>query len=123
MEKLLVIVAFSVLLIIPIVTQNSFAGAGPDEDKDNDGFSTNQGDCDDNDETVFPGAPEKQDGKDNDCNGVIDEGFEILVGGTLISIESTSLIISGTQKFSWMIPVILTGLGIGLFVFAKSEST
>ena len=30
-------------------------------------------DCDDNDDTVYPFAPELCDGKDNDCNGVVDD--------------------------------------------------
>ncbi len=50
-------------------------------DVDNDGFNSadcpvNPGtDCDDGDDTVFPGATELCDGKDNDCDGMIDEGF------------------------------------------------
>jgi len=37
------------------------------------GFVTVDGDCDDNDATVLPGAVEICDGQDNDCNGVVDD--------------------------------------------------
>jgi len=46
------------------------------------------------------------------------------VGGSIIPIESTSLILSGAQTFSWMIPVVVSGIGIGLFVVSrKSENS
>jgi len=49
---------FSIALVsmILITSQSpvAFAGAGIWEDKDNDGYSTEQGDCDDNDPNVYP---------------------------------------------------------------------
>ena len=48
-------------------------------DADGDGHyapgscQTPNDDCDDNDPTIFPGATELCDGKDNNCNGEIDE--------------------------------------------------
>jgi len=47
-----------------------------------------------------------------------------VIGGEIIPIESTSLILAGTQSFSWMIPVTLSVIGIGLFVVSrKSENS
>jgi hypothetical protein len=48
----------------------------------------------------------------------IDSNNEV-IGGEIIPIESTSLILAGTQSFSWMIPVTLSVLGIGLFVASR----
>lgn len=42
-------------------------------DADGDGWSVSCGDCDDNDPMVYPGAMEIMDGKDNDCDGMVDE--------------------------------------------------
>ncbi len=48
---------------------------------------------------------------------------EQTVGGELLPIETTSLLLAGAQSFSWMIPVVLSGIGIGLFIFRKSENS
>ena len=44
-----------------------------------------------------------------------------VVGGEMIPIEQTSLLLAGAQSFSWMIPVILSGIGIGLFVVSRKS--
>ncbi len=41
------------------------------------GYVADNSDCNDNDSDIFPGNPEACDGKDNDCNGQIDEGVKI----------------------------------------------
>jgi len=41
------------------------------------------------------------------------------IGGEIIPIETTSLILAGAQSFSWMIPVVLSVLGIGLIFLRR----
>jgi len=67
------------------VTQTAFAGMVEAVciDNDGDGYSKTGGncgavDCDDNDDTIHPGALELCDGKDNNCDGEIDEGGDLL---------------------------------------------
>ncbi|MES2647624.1 MAG: MopE-related protein [Bacteroidota bacterium] len=40
-----------------------------------EGYVLQAGDCNDDDANIYPGAPELCDGKDNNCNGQIDEGI------------------------------------------------
>ena len=44
-------------------------------DADSDGVTVDDGDCDDANAAIFPGADELCDGKDDNCNGTVDEGL------------------------------------------------
>lgn len=48
-----------------------------DEDRDGDGFSPNQGDCADLDPNRFPGAEDTCNGIDDNCDGRVDEAFDL----------------------------------------------
>ena len=48
----------------------------PENDCDRDGQTVGAGDCRDDDNTVKLGGVERCDGKDNDCDNQIDEGFD-----------------------------------------------
>lgn len=48
---------------------NDYSG-GPDDDDDRDGWS-NAADCNDRNASVYPNAPEVQNGRDDNCNGTI----------------------------------------------------
>ncbi|MBT9558108.1 MAG: right-handed parallel beta-helix repeat-containing protein [Myxococcales bacterium] len=54
----------------------AFGGiGGPELDKDGDGVTVSEGDCDDANATIFPGAIELDDNKDNDCDGIVDNPY------------------------------------------------
>ena len=86
MKKALVILTTSlVLLYVGACVGDDWFGEnnGPTpsgEDKDNDGFSKADGDCDDTDNLIYPpaegkpGAPERENCLDDDCDGEVDEG-------------------------------------------------
>ena len=62
----------------------------------------------------------------NEIRNLISKGYGngCFVGGEIIPIDATSLILAGAKSFSWMIPLVLSGIGIGLFVVSrKSENS
>jgi hypothetical protein len=55
----------------------SSSSGGDDTDDDGDGFTENQGDCDDGDAGVSPDAPEICNQADDDCDAMTDEGYDV----------------------------------------------
>ncbi len=74
--------------------------------------------------TLFSqGGVEICDGMDNDGDGEIDEGLNCplqAVGGELIPLDTTMVLLAGTQMTAaWMIPVIVSAIGIGIVIARK----
>ena len=74
---------FAWLVVVSLVAGcagDKSEGAGEtDPDADGDGYPASE-DCDDTDPSVYPGAVEACDGKDNDCDGVTDLDDADVVG-------------------------------------------
>src|SRR4051812_15943893 len=76
MRRSILALAFAFLACNP--TQDKSAADSSDDtagvfDEDGDGYRVSEGDCDDGDTLVYPSAEEICDGKDNNCNGSIDD--------------------------------------------------
>ena len=55
---------FALACVLPVVP--------PEPDADGDGYTVEEGDCDDGRASVYPGATETCDGVDDDCDGTVD---------------------------------------------------
>jgi len=88
---------FSIALVsmILITSQSpvAFAGEGGFEDKDNDGYSTFQGDCDDNDPNVYPGHGCFEGERSIEIESDVNDGF--VVGPDEIVVISNSATVDG----------------------------
>ena len=57
-----------------------------------------------------------------DSNNAFKIAKDIPIGGTLIPIDTTTLLLAGVQSISmWMIPVVVAGIGIGIFVIKRRK--
>jgi len=85
----ILLIAIVSMIIITSQSPAAFAGNGGWEDKDNDGFSTFQGDCNDNDATVYPG----QDCEPLDfLDYITDETLDLIEEEELTASEARGLI-------------------------------
>jgi hypothetical protein len=67
------------------------------------GFVPNSGDCDDTRGWVRPGATESCNGVDEDCNGLVDDGFTCAPGATRsCTVTSGACMAAGTQTCTGM---------------------
>ena len=166
LKKLLALIAFSVLLLVPVGAQNAFAGDpnGCVDDSDcidgdgvcfsgercdtgsgmcvnvddpplstlcdTDGDACTVQHCDGEGSCVFLSPVVCND--DDICNGeeICDPATGCVsvpptaplcaVGGEIIPIGTTSLILAGTQSaFSWMIPITVSAVGIAIVIARK----
>jgi len=71
---------------------------------------------------VLVGAPgDDTNGGDVGQAHLFDARTGVAVGGEIIPLDSTALLLAGAQTFSWMIPVVFSILGIGLFVVSRKS--
>ncbi|MDG1478852.1 MAG: MopE-related protein [Myxococcota bacterium] len=91
-------------------------------DHDGDGFTGDDGDCDDESDTVYPGADETEPGVDNDCDGSIGNTLpiadaELSTSGTLSVCDTLELDGSSSSDpdgdpivgYSWSMVSVPTG--------------
>jgi Putative metal-binding motif len=67
-------------------------------DADGDGYTTCEGDCDDFNASIYPGAAEICNGKDDNCNGEIDEGADADQDGVVDCLDNCPVVSNPNQS-------------------------
>ncbi|MBC3759099.1 VCBS repeat-containing protein, partial [Hyunsoonleella sp. SJ7] len=80
-------------------------------DADGDGYKICDGDCDDTNANVYPGAQEVSDGLDNDCNGQIDDNTCELIG---VSVTTTNATCADTEDGGAQIEITFYGAPVAI---------
>ncbi len=69
----------------------------------------------------FPTGIIQEETADGSAKHIVRPAAVPTVGGELLPIDNTALLLAGAQTFSWMIPVLVAGIGIGLFVVSRKS--
>jgi hypothetical protein len=78
-------------------------------DSDGDGYTVNDGDCDDNNLNIYPNAAELCNSIDDDCDGEVDEncgGFSFVTGAAQVPEFSTIgiiVVLAGFAALAWYV--------------------
>ena len=101
------------LLLLAWMTATAQQGCDPGVDCDGDGFTIQQGDCDEGNPNVHPGEPENCATElDDDCDGIYNEGCDRSVQQGQLGGGSTCRAIEGSGQdtdLALLLPLPLLG--------------
>lgn len=114
---------FGLFAALAIVGSPAFAAA--DADLDGDGWTIEDGDCDDDDDRVWPGAPELCATRDLDCDGVVTWDSGAWMPSSVAALEGTTLRLSVEPlcegELRWTVPGLLYCEAAGLELECETQ--